>query len=103
MASCVRVVLRGGRQPIELPREAASRKGMFRRESFWDVVMTIAAAKESAYVGYSYREKCDRFLRELTHAEAERIRIASDAVRFSTLREQIRNSGFGQMELFVVR
>src|SRR5882724_2952481 len=36
---CVRAVLRGGRQSIELPREAAERKGMFQRASFWDVAM----------------------------------------------------------------
>src|SRR5215212_4987641 len=33
--NCVRAVLRGGRQAIELAREAAARKGMFQRASFW--------------------------------------------------------------------
>src|ERR1041385_7336685 len=36
---CVRAILRGGRQAIELPREAGARKGIFRRESFWDMLM----------------------------------------------------------------
>src|SRR6266404_1704184 len=39
---CMRAVLRGGRQSVELPREAAERKGMFQRASFWDVAMGIA-------------------------------------------------------------
>src|SRR5437764_4062416 len=33
-ANCTRAVLRGGRQPIEVAREAGSRKGLFQRESF---------------------------------------------------------------------
>src|SRR5437016_7836197 len=40
-ANCVRAVLRGGRQAIELHREAAARKGMFQRASFWDLAMRI--------------------------------------------------------------
>src|SRR5437868_13250865 len=32
---CVRAILRGGRQAIEIPREAGLRKPMFRRGTFW--------------------------------------------------------------------
>ena len=102
-ASCVRAVLRGGRMGIELPREALSRKGMFQRESFWDALMRVTGAGAMEYVSYSYREKCDRFLRELSHEEAAQIRAASEAVKFSTLREQIRTAGFRQAELFATR
>ena len=35
--------LRGGRQPIEITREAGARKGLFQRESFWDVLMKVIA------------------------------------------------------------
>src|SRR5882724_5940483 len=97
-ASCVRAVLQGGRRPIELPREAVAHKGFFRRESFWDVVMGIAAAGVPGYASYSYREKCDRYVRELERADAERIRAASQAVKFSTLREQIRAAAYSRME-----
>ena len=31
---CVRAMLRGGRQPIEIAREAGARKGLFQRETF---------------------------------------------------------------------
>ena len=37
----MRVVLRGGRQPIEITREAAARKGLFQRETFWDRLMQV--------------------------------------------------------------
>jgi hypothetical protein len=102
-ANCVRAVLRGGRQTIDLPREAVASKGMFRRASFWDVTVGIAGEGPVVYVSYSYRDRCDRYLRELSHAEAERIREASGLVKYSTLQEQIRTVGFTVVELFVKR
>ena len=36
----------------------------------------------------------DRYLRELSLEEAARLRAGSDAVKYSTLREQIRSVGF---------
>src|SRR5664279_156013 len=56
-ASCTRATLRGGRQPIEITREAGSRKGLFQRESFWDVLMKVIGAGTPGYAGYSYRER----------------------------------------------
>ena len=42
-AHCMRAILRGGRQPIEISREAGARKGLFQRKSFWDVLMKVIA------------------------------------------------------------
>jgi hypothetical protein len=102
-AKCGRVVLRGGLRPIDLPREAASRKGIFRGRSFWDVLMQVAMREAAAYAGYSYKEHRDRYLRELAHADTEQLRAAANAVKYSTLREQLRSIAFTQMELFVER
>ena len=60
---CIRATLRGGRQAIEIPREAAERKPLFRRASFWDLLMDVVAAAAPKYSAYSYRERADRFLR----------------------------------------
>ena len=100
---CVRVVLRGGRAPIELRRESIDRKGLFQRATFWGLLMEVAGAGSMKYVGYSYRDRADRFVRELSVAEADRLRAGSDAVKYNTLREQIRASGFTSAEIFVVR
>jgi hypothetical protein len=99
---CVRAILRGGRQAIDLPREAVSRKGLFRRESFWDVLMEVVGPAP-AYAGYSYRDRADRFRREFSLAETERLRAASGTVTYSTLKDQIRSAGFTQAELLVTR
>jgi hypothetical protein len=102
-ANCLRAVLRGGRHIIELPRDAASRKGLFQRASFWDALMQVVAAGASGYAGYSYRERCDRYVRELSHAEIEQIRAAAGSVKYTTVRDRILTVGFTQVELFVTR
>jgi Lon protease-like protein len=100
---CVRAILRGGRRAIEIPREAAARKSWFQRESFWDLLLAVIGNAGLAYSGYSYHERADRYVREFTRAEAERLRAASSAVRYSTLRDQIRCGEFARAELHVTR
>jgi transposase-like protein len=100
---CVRAILRGGGRVCEIAREVGSRKGLLQRTSFWDVLMEVAGAAGAAYAGYSYKDRADRYLRELSAAEGQRLRAASDAVKFSTLRDQIRLGAFAQAELFVGR
>jgi hypothetical protein len=102
-AGCIRATLRGGRHAIEIPREAAARKSLFQRKTFWDLLMEVVAASGPAYSGYSYRERADRYLREFTPAETERVRAAASAARYSALRDQIRSVGFVQAELHVTR
>jgi hypothetical protein len=100
---CIRAVLRGGRQAIELAREAVGRRSLLRRETFWDLLMEVVGTNEVAYGGYSYRDRADRYLRDFEPAEIERLRAASGMVRYSTLRNHIQSTGFFSVELFVVR
>jgi len=102
-AGCIRVTLRGGRHPIEIPREAAARKSLFQRNTFWDLLMEVVGASSPAYYGYSYRDRADRYLRQFTPAETERLRAAASAARYSALRDQIRSVGFAHAELHVTR
>ena len=62
-----------------------------------------AAAGPLNYAGYSYRERADRFQRDLTVAETARLQSAADSVKFSTLRDQIRTVAFTSMEVFATR
>jgi len=102
-AACARAILRGGRTAIDMTREACSRKGVFQRRSFWDTLMAVTGAGPVAYLGYSYRDRSDRYLREFTHAETAQLRAASNSIRYSTLRDQVRTVAFEQAELFVKR
>lgn len=102
-ARCVRAVLRGGRQAVDIPREAGARKPLLRKASFWDVLMELAAAGEIQYLHYSYKDRADCYRFDIPGAAAEKLRAASEAVKYSSLRERIRSAGFVWAELFVER
>jgi hypothetical protein len=99
---CVRAVLRGGRGAIEIPREAAARKGLFQRATFWDALMEAAGAG-AAYADYSYRNRADRYMRDFSAGEIERLRAAAGSVRYTTLRDRIRTVAFTTAELYAER
>lgn len=100
---CVRAVLRGGRQAIQIPREAGARKPLLRKASFWDVLMDLAAAGEVQYLHYSYKDRADCYRFDMPLAAAEKLRAASEALKYSSLREQIQSAGFVWAELYVER
>src|SRR5215472_11909707 len=82
---CTRAVLRGGRQSIEIPREAPARHAWFRRGgSYWNVVMEVAATSPQSYAGYSYRDRADRFVCTLDLSGIEKLRATSSMVRYTT-------------------
>jgi hypothetical protein len=100
---CVRAVLRGGRQPIDIPRQAGARKPLLRKTSFWDLLMEAAAAAPLTYLHYSYKERADCYRLEIPLPLAEKLRAAGEMVRYTTLRDQICSAGFVWAELYVER
>ena len=100
---CVRAILRGGRQAVDIPREAGERKPLLRKTSFWHLLMEIAGEGEIRYLHYSYKDRADCYRLELSLAAAERLRAAGEIVRYTTLRDQIRAAGFVSADLFVER
>jgi hypothetical protein len=102
-ARCVRAVLRGGRQAIQIPREAGARKPLLRKISFWDVLMDVAETGEIRYLHYSYKDRADCYRLEMPLAAAGKLRAAAEVVKYSSLREQIRSAGFVWAELYVER
>jgi len=100
---CLRVVLRGGRQPIEIPREAGLRKPLLRKSSFWCVLMEASASEPVRYSHYSYKDRADCYRLDLTPGAVEKLRAAGFMLRYSTLREQVRTAGFTWADLFVER
>src|SRR5216684_2304464 len=100
---CVRAALRGPGRRIEIPREIGARKPFFRRSTFWDTLMGVAASSEARYVDYSYRERADRYSAALSLAALERLRESAKLVKYSTLQQQIRQTNLESVDLFVTR
>jgi hypothetical protein len=102
-ASCFRAILRGGRQSIDITRDAGARKGLFQRRSFWDELMTVTGAATLTYLGYSYRDRADRYQCDFTHTETAHLRGVCGGLRYTTLRDQVRTVAFTHAELLVKR
>jgi hypothetical protein len=100
---CIRALLHGGRNIIEITREAGARKSFFRRTAFWDSLMQVITGATPVYDSYSYRARADRFVCPLSRGDAEQIRAAASGVTYSTLRDQIRTSALARAELWVTR
>ncbi len=60
-ALCLRAVLKGPNTRIDIPRQAGSERRLFRKRSFWDVLMEFSEAAAPRYLGYSYRERADHY------------------------------------------
>jgi hypothetical protein len=95
--------LRGPGRRIEIPREIGQRKPLFRRTSFWDVLMGVAVASGPRYVDYSYREKADLYSAAISLPALEQLREGAGLVKFSTVQEQIRRVNLESVDLFVTR
>jgi hypothetical protein len=100
---CIRAALRGQGRRIEIPREVGQRKPLFRRQSFWDTLMGVAASSEARYVDYSYRDRADSYSVALSLASLERLRDSARLVKYSTLQQQILHSDLETVDLLVTR
>ncbi len=100
---CVRARLSGGRAPIELPREAVSRRRWLRRRSFWDAVLETAAKATLTYRDYSYADRADVYSADLTAETVELLRESAALLTYSSLAESVRGFRFTRLELWAER
>ncbi len=100
---CVRAALTGGRAPIELTREAASRKGWLQRRSFWQTLMEAAAELSPVYQQYSYADRADVYRLDLPAETARSLRDQAGLLRYSSLEAQVREYSYDRVELWVER
>jgi hypothetical protein len=100
---CVRAILRGGRQAIEIPREAGLRRRMFRRGTFWQTLLDAAAAGELRYHTYSYKDRADVYQCSFDAEGVDRLRGAAGLVTYTILRDRIRGEAFQTADLYVER
>jgi hypothetical protein len=100
---CVRATLRSPVRRIEVPREIGRQKPLFRRTSFWNVLMEVAASSEARYVEYSYRERSDCYSAAISLAALERLRENSSLLKYSTPQQQILSTPLDTLDLFCTR
>lgn len=101
--ACTRAVLRGPGVRVEIPREAAERKRIMRRGTFWELLMGVAAEAPPHYVEYSYGERADRYSAQLAPASAARIVEGAGLLRYSGVEAQLRRAILDTVEFLVPR
>jgi hypothetical protein len=67
---------------LELGQSAASQRRLFRRQSFWERLLEIAANAKPSYQSYSYAHRADVYRLDLDRETAGR--IAEAAKKFAT-------------------
>ena len=102
-ARCVRVRLAGGRSPVDLARDAASRRRLLRRRCYWEAVMEAVGRLHLTYHGYSYGERADVYHADVTAQAVEALRAQAGLLPYSSLAAAIREQAFSRLEFWVER
>lgn len=98
---CIRVVLRGPFARIEIDRRAGAARRLFRRSSFWDLLM--GGLGDPRYAGYSYKERADHYTLELDPPARARMISAAGLLRYPALARQIRAAFIDRVDWIVPR
>jgi len=78
------------RHLLDLKREAASRRRLFRGKSFWEGLLEIAVEEKPAYQKYSYSRRADLYRLDLDAENAARIEDAANRLASGKLRSALR-------------
>jgi hypothetical protein len=98
---CIGAKLRAGLHVVELPKQIAAEKRLFRHRSFWDALMEAAERGPVEYTDYSYRLRGDEYRMKVSSAELIRLREAAALLRYSGLAAQVIRVDFDCLELVV--
>jgi hypothetical protein len=78
------------RHLLELGRAAASKRRMFRGQSFWERLLEIAAGEKPAYQSYSYGRRADLFQIDVNGENVLQIAQAAKRLAPGNLRSALR-------------
>ena len=78
------------RHLLDLDRESASKRRLFRGQSFWEGLLEIAVEEKPAYQKYSYSRRADLYRLDLDAENAARIEDAANRLASGKLRSALR-------------
>lgn len=85
---CARVVLSGPAGRVEIEKSVGAARRLFRRSSFWDLLMGGLGAPQ--YAGYCYRERTDRYTMQIDRNGRQQLEAAAALLRYPELARRIR-------------
>lgn len=78
------------RHLLDLQREAASRRKLFRGQSFWERLLEIAAGENPAYQKYSYSRRADLYRLGLDGQNSQLVAQAAERLATAPVRSALR-------------
>ncbi len=100
---CLLARIRAGVETIQLPRDVASVRGRGQGQSFWGVLMEVAAARVPKYDSYSYRDGADLYTVDLDSASETVLRQAAPMLAPNRTVEQLTGLPLERVTLYVKR
>lgn len=100
---CTMVVFQGRRGNIELPCETASKRRLFKKTSFWDVLMATFAAAGPEYARYSYSDQADVYQVRLPPETLQTLLEHTKLLKYPSVGAELRFLEPNAAELFVKR
>ena len=100
---CNLIVMRGHRVAVSLSRDVASQKRLFKKRSFWDVLLPALGALSPSYQRYSYSERTDVYGVRLTLDSVGELLENAKLLKYSSIIEQLNYLDATNAELFVER
>lgn len=104
-AECTAIEIESGATPprpaIEIAKEAISRLGLFRRRSFWDVLLAEVPSSRIAYQGYSFAHHGDLYGLELTTESRARLTAAAASLAPREMRKELQTLGAAARIVFI--
>jgi hypothetical protein len=100
---CTLAILRSESHRVAVPREAALKRRMLRRNCFWEELLAAAGAGSLHYLEFSHREKADVYRTPLSPQLAAGIAFSGRLIASRSLRDQVRRHPATQLDLYVPR
>jgi hypothetical protein len=102
-AQCDKVVFQGRRGSVELESETASRRRLFQRTSFWEVLLESVESAHPEYQRYSYSDQADVYHVRLPPDTLQALIDHTNLLKYRGIAQELRVLQPDAAELFVKR
>jgi hypothetical protein len=102
-AKCALVVFQGRRGTVELEPETASKRRLFKKTSFWEVLLETVESAHPDYQRYSYSDQADVYQVKLPLETLQSLLAHTDLLKYRAIAQELRSVEPEAAELFVKR
>jgi hypothetical protein len=102
-AHCTMVVFKGQRGAVEVVPEAAAKRRLLKKTSFWDAIMATFETVQPAYHRYSYSESADVYQVKLSPETLQHILNQTNLLKYASIAQELRFLEPNAAELFAKR